>query len=98
MTRPTSGVTSAWLLQREVGLCPCGCIGKRSKTKFIDKTIVGASSVIRQALFTDDIAAQPGLLQRLDPRVKATTTLALVVAAALLHNIPVLVGLYAASL
>ncbi|MBK5332824.1 MAG: cobalt ECF transporter T component CbiQ, partial [Ilumatobacteraceae bacterium] len=98
LTRPTSSGTPAWLLQRQVALCPCGCIGKRSKAKFIDKTIAGASSVMRQALFTDEIAAQPGLLQRLDPRVKAVTTLALVIAAALMRNIPVLVGLYVVAL
>jgi cobalt/nickel transport system permease protein len=90
--------TPAWLLQREVALCPCGCIGKRSKANFIDKTIVGASSVMRQALFTDDIAAQPGLLQRIDPRVKAITMLAFVVTAAVIRNIPVLAGLYLGAL
>jgi cobalt/nickel transport system permease protein len=98
LARTTSSVTPAWLLEREVALCPCGCIGKRSKANFIDKTIAGASGVLRQALFTDDIAAQPGLLQRLDPRVKAITTLALVIAAALLRNIPVLVGMYLVAL
>ena len=74
-------MTPAWMLQDEIGLCPCGCIGKRRKANFIDKTIVGASSLVRQALFTDDIAAQPGLLQRIDPRVKAISLLALVVTA-----------------
>ena len=98
LERPTSSVAPAWLLQRELALCPCGCIGKRSKAGFIDKTISGASSVLRQALFTDDIAAQPGLLQRLDPRVKAITTLAIVIAAAMVRNIPVLVGMYVVAL
>ena len=90
--------TPAWLLEREVALCPCGCIGKRSKTNFIDKTITGASSVMRQALFTDEIAAKRGLLQRLDPRVKAITMLALVVTAALIHNIRVLIAIYVLAL
>ena len=91
-------MTPAWLLEREVGLCPCGCIGKRSRSGFVDRTIRGASGVIRQALFTDDIAARPGLLQRIDPRVKLLTMLATVVAAALVRNIPVLVGLYLLAL
>ena len=98
LTRTTSPVTPTWLLQRDVALCPCSCVGRRSKAKFIDKTIAGASNVLRQALFTDDIAAQPGLLQRLDPRVKAITTLALVIAASLVRNIPVLVALYVTAL
>ena len=57
-------------LQPEVGLCPCGCIGKRRKGSFVEKTLGGASDVLRQAMFSEDVAAQPGLLQRLDPRVK----------------------------
>lgn len=89
--------TPAWLLQREIGLCPCGCIGVRSKKNFIDKTITGASSVIRHALFTDDIAAQPGLLQRIEPRAKAVTMFSFVVAVAFLRNVPVLLGACAAA-
>jgi len=94
ITKGRPSATPAWMLQREVALCPCGCIGKRSKANFIDKTITGASTLMRQALFTEDIAAQPGLLQRLDPRVKVTTMFALVITAALVRNIAVLVGLY----
>ena len=62
--------TPDWMLRAEPSLCPCGCIGRRTHTSFVDKTITGASTVMREAMFTDDIAAQPGLLQRLDPRVK----------------------------
>jgi len=98
LTRTTSSITPTWLLRREVALCPCSCVGKRSKTKFVDKTIAGASSVLRQALFTDDLAAQPGLLQRLDPRVKSITVLAMIIAAAFVRNIPVLVALYVTAL
>jgi cobalt/nickel transport system permease protein len=93
-----SSTTPAWMLQREVALCPCGCIGKRSKTNFIDKTIAGASGVMRQALFTEDIAAKPGLLQRIDGRVKVVTILALVLTTSLVRNIPVLIGLYVVAL
>jgi len=89
--------TPDWMLHAEPSLCPCGCIGRRTKTSFVDKTIAGASRVMRQALFTDDIAAKPGLLQRLDPRVKVVSVLGLVIAVAMVRNIPVLVGLYALS-
>jgi cobalt/nickel transport system permease protein len=87
-------MTPEWMLQREVALCPCGCIGKRSKANFIDKTITGASSVMRQALFTEDIAAQPGLLQRIDARVKVVSMIALVLTTSLVRNVPILVALY----
>jgi cobalt/nickel transport system permease protein len=86
--------TPSWLLQSEVGLCPCGCIGKRRKGNFIDRTITGGAGLLRQALFSEDMAVRPGLLQRIDPRVKVVTMFGLLVVTALVRNIPVLVGLY----
>ena len=79
----TARLAPDWLVQTEVGLCPCGCIGKRRKGGFVgqdDQRRVRTS--LRQAMFSDDIATQPGLLQRLDPRVKVVTLLALLVTAA----------------
>ncbi len=90
--------TPTWLLESEVGLCPCGCIGKRSKTGFVEKTIRGATSVMRQALFNEEVAKQPGLLQRVDPRVKLVSLVLLLLAAGLARNIPILIGLYAGTL
>jgi cobalt/nickel transport system permease protein len=90
--------TPAWLLENQVGLCPCGCIGKRSKAGFVEKTIRGAAGVLRAALFNEDISRQPGLLQRVDPRVKLLSLVLLLLAAGLARNIEVLVGLYAATL
>jgi cobalt/nickel transport system permease protein len=90
--------TPSWLLQGEVGLCPCGCIGKRRKGSFVEKTLGGAASVMRQALFGSDVASSPGLLQRIDARVKLVTMLAVLVAAALVRNTVVLLGLYGALL
>ena len=94
-TRPD---TPQWLLQGEVGLCPCGCIGKRRKGSFVEKTIRGATGLLQQALFNDDVARQPGLLQRLDPRAKLVSLIVLLVAAALVRHIPVLIAAYAVTL
>ena len=90
--------TPDWLLAPEVGLCPCGCIGRRSKRGFVARTIAGGTEVLRQALRADDVARADGLLQRLDPRVKVVTTLGLLVSASFVHHLPVLLGLYAATL
>jgi cobalt ECF transporter T component CbiQ/cobalamin biosynthesis protein CbiM len=92
--RPTPG----WLLTSEVGLCPCACIGKRAKGSFVQKTLSGAATAMRQAMFGDQIATGPGLLQRIDARVKLLTVLGLLVGAALLRNLPVLLGLYGLTL
>lgn len=87
-----------WLTQSEVGMCPCGCIGKRKKGSHLDKTIVGASNVLRQAMFTDDMAARDGLMQRLDPRAKIVGLIVALIAAAFVRHIPVLVGTYVLAL
>jgi cobalt/nickel transport system permease protein len=86
-----------WLLQSEVGLCPCGCIGVRRKGSFVAKTLAGASGVMRQAIFSDDIAARNGLLQRLDPRVKLVTMVGALVVVAFVHSLPLLVLAYAGT-
>jgi cobalt ECF transporter T component CbiQ len=87
-----------WLVQSEIGLCPCGCIGKRSRGSFVDKTLQGGAGVMRQAMYGDDVATGPGLLQRLDARVKLVTVLGLLVTAALVRHVEVLVALYGAAL
>jgi cobalt ECF transporter T component CbiQ len=94
----TAQATPAWLLEPELGLCPCGCIGRRRKGNYVAKTLNGAASVMRQAMFAEDTAAEPGLLQRLDPRVKVVTLFGLLVAVSLVHNLPVLVAAYTATL
>jgi cobalt/nickel transport system permease protein len=97
-TRPTTRMAPDWLVQPQVGLCPCGSIGTRAKGGFVAKTLRGVTGLVHQAMFSEDIAGQPGLLQRLDPRVKLVTLIGLLVVAASLHSIPVLAVLYLATL
>jgi cobalt ECF transporter T component CbiQ len=87
----------AWLTEPEVGLCPCGCIGRRTRRGFVDKTLRGGAGVLRTALFSDEVSARPGLLQRIDPRVKLATVVALLVACGLVHRLAVLLAAYAAT-
>ena len=96
---PSAGrATPTWLVQSEVGLCPCGCIGRRKKTSFIEKTLDGTATVMRQAMFSDDVSDQDGLLQRIDPRVKILSLLGLLIATAFIRNIPALIAMYAVTL
>jgi len=98
VTGASSSIAPDWLVQSEVGLCPCGCIGRRSRTSFVEKTLTGSASLMRQSMFGDDIATRPGLLQSIDARVKLLTMLGVLVAAALVRNTPVLLGLYGLTL
>ncbi len=93
-----ASATPKWLLEPEVGLCPCGCIGKRRKGDFVEKTIGGAAGIVTQAMFSEDVASESGLLQRIDPRVKVVTLFGLLVATALVRDLAVLIAVYAGTL
>jgi cobalt/nickel transport system permease protein len=82
----------------ELAICPCGCIGKRRKGGFVQKTIEGGAGIMREAIFSDDVSRQDGFLQRLDPRVKLLSLLGLLIVAAFVRNVQVLVAMYAATL
>ena len=97
-TSAVASVTPDWLVKAEVGICPCGCIGKRKKGSFVEKTLTGSATVMRQAMFGQDIATGPGLLQKIDPRVKLVTMLGVLIGAAVVRNTVVLLGLYALTL
>lgn len=90
--------TPAWLLEGEVGLCPCGCLGRRRKGSYLDKTMRGATATLRQVLLNDEVAGAGGVLRRVDARVKLLALLALLVATALVRHLPVLAGAYALTL
>jgi cobalt ECF transporter T component CbiQ len=94
--QPTA--TPDWLLRSEVGLCPCGCIGVRRKGSFIEKTLQGTAGLLRQVMFSDEVAQRRGPLQRLDPRLKTLGLLLVLVSVGLVHNVGVLVVAYAATL
>jgi cobalt/nickel transport system permease protein len=90
--------TPVWLLNPEVGLCPCGCAGVRRRGSFVEKTLSGGAGLLRQVMFSEDLAGGRGVLQRLDPRLKAVALLVLLVAVGLVHHVGVLVGAYAGTL
>ena len=91
-------MTPDWLTRPERALCPCGCIGKRSKRDVLEKTIGGATDLMRQSMFSEDVSARDGFLQRLDPRVKVVAMFVVLLTGALVRHPTVLVGLYASSL
>jgi cobalt/nickel transport system permease protein len=100
VTVPTTGRVAVpdWLLAQDVAMCPCGCLGRRKKGNFLSKTVEGGSRLLQQVMFGDDVAAGPGLLQRIDPRAKLVSLVVLLVVAGLVHSIVSLAILYVATL
>lgn len=62
---------------------------------FIERSIVGALSFLKESIFADELAAQKGLLQSLDPRIKLATFLLFIIQILLTKNLAMLLCLYA---
>jgi cobalt/nickel transport system permease protein len=98
VTATNEPVVPAWLLQQDVAMCPCGCIGQRKKGNFLTKTVEGGSRLLQQVMFGEDVATSRGLLQRIDPRAKLVSLVLLLVVAGLVQSVVSLVVLYALTL
>ncbi len=84
-----------WLLERnESGTVRNFFSGKKKKIGFVEKTINDVANVLKESIFSEQVANKPGMLQNIDPRVKLITIVYLLVIAAFLRHMPTLVGLY----
>jgi cobalt/nickel transport system permease protein len=94
----TATTAPEWLTRSEPALCQCATFGRRRKGRVIERTIAGGASLLRQAMFSDDVARRRGLLQHIDARIKVIVTLGLLLTIALARTIPVLAALYLGTL
>lgn len=97
-TAPTIKPTPQWLLGSNDAVSACELSGKRKRAGAIEKTLDGGAGLMRQVLFSQDIAEEDGFLQRVSPGAKLLGLVLLLVSAALVHNIVVLVIAYALTL
>jgi cobalt/nickel transport system permease protein len=72
--------------------------GARTSRGFVERTVDGLLHAMERAVSAEAGAARPGLLQRLDPRVKLAGLLALVAAVALSHRADVIAALLCAGI
>ena len=64
------------------------------KNNFIERSILGALTFLKESIFADEYAMRPGLLQSLDPRVKIVTFLLFIIQVLLTKNLVILLFLY----
>ncbi len=83
-----------WLQESNLGMCPCGCAGKRSKKNFVEKTLVDLARVVRDTIFSENIARSSGFLQVFDPRAKLIGFTMLLITVSFVHNLPLLMLIY----
>ncbi|NMB88627.1 MAG: cobalt ECF transporter T component CbiQ, partial [Chloroflexi bacterium] len=70
----------------------------KSRSGFVERTLVDINNILEQSIFAERIARQKGLLQSLDPRLKVASLLAFLLAVSLSHRLDVIAALYAGAL
>lgn len=70
----------------------------KSRSGFIERTLVDINNTLEQSIFAEKIARQKGLLQALDPRLKVVAMLMLLFAVSLSHQLAVIAALYVCTL
>jgi len=70
----------------------------KSRSGFIERTLIDINNTLEQSLFAEKIARQKGLLQALDARLKVIAMLMLLLAVSLSHQLVIIAGLYTGAL
>jgi cobalt/nickel transport system permease protein len=70
----------------------------KSRSGFIERTLVDINNTLEQSIFAENIARQKGLLQALDPRLKVISMVMLLLAVSLSHQLAVIAALYCCAL
>jgi len=65
---------------------------------FLDRTLRAVGALVEDFLLAEIHSQKPGLLQKIDPRVKLITLLLYVVTVSLIHSLPWILALYGVSL
>lgn len=89
--------TPPWLLG-SAARPPLSSNGRRARRSFVAKTLAAGAGLLRRVMFSEDVATSPGVLQRVDPRVKIVSLFGLLVALGLVQHVRVLVGAYGVML
>lgn len=72
--------------------------GRKTRRGWFEKTVQDITGTLESTVFAEEMAALPGLWQRVDPRSKIVGAVALILAASLAHNLLTLAILYALAL
>lgn len=65
------------------------------KVNFIERSLLGAFSFLRESIFSEEYAARRGFLQARDPRIKFLSVLFFLLTVLLSRNVYFLIGIYA---
>lgn len=83
----------SWLTDESPAISPWDP-GRRCKRNFIEKTLQEIVSFLRKAVYSEESARRPGVVQRLDSRVKVMSLFYLLIIVNLCSNLGLLWGFY----
>lgn len=82
-----------WLAEtRYASFAPARSSSRRKD--FVEKTVGGIVSLLRESVFSESYARKRGLMQRIDPRIKLITVAAFVVSLSIVRSIGAVIGAY----
>lgn len=67
---------------------------RRARKSFVERTITGVGAAIEQTVYAETYARQDGFLQRVDPRAKVGLFALALLVIGLVHDLPLLAGLW----
>jgi len=86
----------AWMTERPGGFEPGGP-DRAVRQSALARTLLGLGRLARDTIYSEKVAARPGLMQGVDPRVKVAGVLVLLLLASLLRHWYLVLGLYLVS-
>lgn len=67
---------------------------RKRRRSFLERTMTGFLRAVHESVAAEEVSRKPGLLQRLDPRVKLAGIAGLIVAVIGVHRLPALLSLF----
>lgn len=78
-------------------MCACGCLGRRKRAAFLEKTLGDGADVVRRAMYAESTGPRGdrhAVLFRIDPRIKLVALVVLLVGVSLVHSPVTLAVIY----
>lgn len=91
--------TPEWLKKTTpLSACSCCKVSFKKRRNFVSKTLIEIASLIERSIFSEKLAKENGLLQKINPKVKLIIFLSFIILTSLVKNIEILIIIYMITL
>lgn len=88
----------AWMAEAAGGPVPDASGDAVRRESVVTRTLLGLGGLVRDTVYQETVAARPGLMQSVDPRIKVAGVIILLLLASLLRHWYLVLGLYLVTL